>query len=100
MPEKTDFQLGNGKIFRHVLLLYREVILEKLNLVFVCQTKGIFGPNGRLHFTDVGFSEVEHTDPRLTDSSTDCVGKLPVEKRFLKIQFGTVFAAGDFQLPL
>ena len=79
-------------------IIWKIVFSEKLDMVFVCRPQCVFGPDGRLHFTDVRFSEVEHADAGLANSSAYCAGKLPVEKRFLKIQPGTVFTAGDFQL--
>ena len=51
-----------------------------------------------MYFTDVSFSEEEHTDTGLSDTAADGIWKLFVQDCFLERKFSSVIAACDSKL--
>ena len=51
-----------------------------------------------MYFTDVSFSEEEHTDTGLTDTTADSIWKLFIQNCFLEIKLTSVVAACESEL--
>ena len=71
---------------------------DELNAGFVAFSPHFFGPDTALDFSDVGFSQQEHTESRLTDTSADGVWELVLEEHLVEHQFFLVFLTLELEL--
>ena len=53
----------------------------------------VFGPNGAVHFSDMGLSEEEHADTGLTDTAADREGERLVQYGLLERKVRSLGAA-------
>ena len=60
----------------------------------------IFGPDAGLYFSDMGFAQIEHTQPGLTDTATDRQGQRISHQAFVEIELQTFFFAFLLELTM
>ena len=60
--------------------------LQQGDIVFPAVLHHISRPYAGLDLADVGFAQVKHAQPRLTDPTTNGLGQLIIEQALVKVQ--------------
>ena len=68
-------------------------VLQKRDVGLFTGCDDVFGPNGAVHFSDMGLSEEEHADTGLTDTAADGEGERLVQNGLLEGEVRSLGAA-------